>query len=134
MKTYRGSCHCGAVKFSAEIDLSGDTRKCNCTWCRKARNWFVLVAPEAFRLDGKPSLSTYQFGKKTLKHEFCPTCGIHAFGHSNSDIIPADKAWVYINVATLDDATLAELTNAPVKAVDGANDADERELANASTL
>ena len=133
-KTYHGGCHCGAVKFEADIDLIAGTTKCNCTWCRKARNWFVLIKPEAFRLEETSKLATYQFGKKTLRHEFCSTCGIHAFGGSNPDIIPADKAWVYVNVATLEDVTEAELANAPIKTVDGLHDAFERELTDCATL
>lgn len=133
-KTYHGGCHCGALRFEADIDLSAGTRKCNCTWCRKARSWFVLIKPEAFRLEKTQEPAIYQFGQKTLRHEFCSNCGIHAFGGSNPDIIPTDKAWIYVNIATLENVAEAELANAPIKAVDGLHDEFERELADTTTL
>ncbi len=134
IKTYEGSCHCGAVKFEADIDLKAGTTKCNCSFCRKARSWFVLIKPDAFRLTDKTQLATYQFGKKTLRHHFCSHCGIRTFGGSNDEIIPADKAWVYVCVGALDDATQTELKKAPVKVVDGLHDKFEKELAGADGL
>lgn len=119
-KTYRGSCHCGTVRFEAYADLAEGTVKCNCSYCAKTRNWLVAVKGDAFRLlAGEDDLSMYQFGSKTIHHRFCKRCGLHPFSHGK----PAGGDTFYaVNVACLDDVEVAELVEAPVIVVNGRND------------
>jgi hypothetical protein len=120
MKTYRGSCHCGAVRFEADIDLRQGTLRCNCSYCLKIRCWATMVKPESFRLlAGEPDLSEYQFNAKHERHFFCKHCGVRAFGLGNS---PRFGKFYGVSVTCLDDASIEELANAPVTYVDGRND------------
>ncbi|MEZ4600520.1 MAG: GFA family protein [Syntrophotaleaceae bacterium] len=120
-KTYKGSCHCGNVRFEADIDLDKGTFKCNCSICTKTRNWLSMAKPEDFRLlEGEGDLADYQFGAKNIHHLFCRNCGVHPFGWG---IIPDLGGKVYaVNVTCLDDLDVKELVNAPVTYVDGRND------------
>jgi hypothetical protein len=43
MQTYDGSCHCGAVQFSVQTQLS-EAMQCNCSICAKA-GWLLIFVP-----------------------------------------------------------------------------------------
>jgi hypothetical protein len=118
-KTYRGSCHCGQVKFEADIDLSAGTGKCNCTSCWKRRWWSVKVRPEDFRaLGGAEQLSKYRGGSATGHGGFCKQCGVIPYSWTDAAEWN-DGASVSVNVAALDDLDPAELLEAPVTFYDG---------------
>ena len=120
-KTYAGGCHCGAVRFEADIDLSKGTIKCNCSICTKVRSWFVLVKPEEFRLlSGEADLTEYLFNTKSIHHLFCRHCGVRSFGWDDSPEKGGNFYAVHVNC--LDTVDIDELVNAPVTYVDGRND------------
>ncbi len=120
-RTYQGSCHCGAVRYEADIDLSQGTFKCNCSICTKGRNWLTMVSPENFRLlDGEAELTDYQFGRKVIHHLFCRHCGIRSFGWADAPEFGGKK--YAVNLLCLDNVDVKDLVGAPVAYVDGRND------------
>jgi len=115
MATYRGGCHCGAVRF--ELALDGDPRDvldCNCSICTKKGFLHLIVPRERFTLlQGEDALSNYQFGTGVAQHLFCRHCGIHSFYVPRSD---PDK--IDVNVRCLDGVDLATLD---IRPFDGQN-------------
>ena len=119
IKTHKGSCHCGLVRFECDIDLEASSMRCNCSVCAKGRSWLSFVSDNAFRLiEGGDHLADYQFGALRVHHRFCTTCGIKVFGE-----VPGPKGTGYaINISALDDISADEFAAIPVMYADGVND------------
>jgi hypothetical protein len=102
LKTYKGSCRCGAVRFEADLDLESGVGKCNCSLCTKTRS------------------CDYPFNTRQGHAVFCRTCGIHSFSRGHVQEIGGD--YVSVQLACLDDAAPQELIYAPVTYRDGRHD------------
>jgi hypothetical protein len=139
-KTYQGSCHCKAVRFSCQLDLAPagqrstpelpgiwwtSTFKCNCSSCWKNRFWKGFVRAQDFRLEaGESALADYQFAGKQIHHRFCRSCGAQVFGHASFEQMGG--AFYAVNISCLDDVPDEELADAPVTYEDGRHDAWDR--------
>lgn len=107
---YQGSCHCGRIAFEVEGELQ-QVIDCNCSICRRmgSLHWFVprdslrLLTPES-------GLASYSYGSATIRHHFCPVCGIHPFGEGTD---PAGKHMAAVNARCLADVDLAALEVRP---------------------
>jgi len=105
---YRGSCHCGAIRFEVEAPEHIEASDCNCSICSKSGFLHLIVPKSRFRLlAGEESITTYRFNTGVAKHTFCKVCGIKPFytPRSNPDGID-------INVRCLDTPP-AQLTVTP---------------------
>lgn len=120
LKTYNGRCHCGAVRFEAELDLSQGSYRCNCSFCRRSRFWPAIAKEDRFRLiAGAEMLTEYVFNAGRYRHFFCKSCGIPPFELDTG----AAQGNVYgVNIGCLEGVTEEELSKIPIKYVDGMND------------
>lgn len=77
--TLNGSCHCGSVRFTAELPFGlASARRCTCSICRMRGAVAVTSTPEGFRVTkGEDRLATYRFNTKSAEHHFCTVCGIY---------------------------------------------------------
>lgn len=118
--TYTGSCHCGAVRFQAVLDLSAGSYRCNCSICRRTRFWPAIAAPEDFRLlAGAEDLTLYRFHSGRNHHFFCRHCGVRPYGIGHDTPLGT----IYgVNIGCLEGVDEATLAAVPITWVDGLND------------
>lgn len=106
-KRYEGGCHCGAVRYDVQLDLTQPVVTCNCSICFKTGALLAFTPEASFTLrSGQDALVDYQFGKKNIHHLFCRTCGVRSFGRGKG---PDGKEMRAINVRCLDGVSLEGL-------------------------
>ncbi|WP_158818543.1 GFA family protein [Methylocapsa sp. S129] len=130
LKTHSGACHCGAVRFEADVDIAEGTIKCNCSSCTKARSWLVFTPAARFRLTaGVDSQADYQWTppgreRPTILFHFCKTCGVRTPGRGEIEALGG--AFYAVQVSLLNDVDPDELAAAPIRYVDGRHDRFDR--------
>lgn len=116
MEVFKGSCHCGIIKFEVELPYGlKDVHHCDCSLCMKRTAYVGNTALKGFRiLSGADNLTLYQFNTKTAKHFFCKTCGIYTHHQRRSN--PSEYGF---NVACLEGVNPYDF--APAIIYDGVN-------------
>jgi hypothetical protein len=110
---YEGGCHCKAVRYEVEVDLS-TVISCNCSLCSKRGHLLAFTSPENFKLlSGEEKLKDYLFNKHVIHHLFCSNCGIESFAQGAK---PDGGKMVAINARCLDGVDIATLN---IKHYDG---------------
>jgi len=105
-ETHHGGCHCGAVRYRVDIDLSKPVVQCNCSICSRTGTLLSFVPAGSFTLEkGEESLTDYQFKKKNIHHLFCKVCGVRSFARGKGPSGPM----VAINTRCLDDVDATTL-------------------------
>jgi hypothetical protein len=110
----QGGCHCGAVRFEAEVPRELELLDCNCSICAKTGYLHLMVSHADFRLlSGEESLASYRFGTGAADHLFCRVCGVKSFYQPRSH----PDSWS-VNANAVDDLSGLETI---VRRFDGRN-------------
>jgi len=127
-KAYKGSCHCGAITYTANLSLgpSPVATRCNCTICLKSGFTSVSLPRADFVLHTPSSISEvpdYQWGRKLGHRHFCRTCGVQVFGYGAYEIEGKTVEFFVVNVLTLEQPQEGlQLEKFVIKYFDGKND------------
>ncbi len=109
-----GSCHCGKVKFEVSNLNLNEAITCNCSICQRKGTMLSFVPAENFKLlTDRSALTDYQFGKKSIHHFFCSTCGVTSFAEGKT---PEGIPMIAINVRCVENI---ELSMVFAKQIDG---------------
>lgn len=114
LRTHRGGCHCGAVRFEVRAPAVLQVLECNCSVCSKTGYLHLIVDREDFTLlAGADELVEYRFNTGVARHLFCRSCGIKSF------YVPRSHPdGISVNARCLDRDTVESMA---VRAYDGQN-------------
>lgn len=104
---YTGGCHCTKIRFEVEATIE-NLVACNCSMCGKKGHLLFFVPENQFKLTSSAeTVADYQFGKKTIHHNFCSNCGVSPFG---SGTMPDGTKMKSINARCIDDLDISKFS------------------------
>ena len=109
MRTHKGGCHCGAVRFEVIAPANIHVSECNCSMCGKVGFLHLIVPAQQFKLlSGGESITTYTFNTGVAKHFFCSVCGVKSF------YIPRSHPDGFsVNARCLDEGSIESMSVSP---------------------
>ncbi|MFT3698233.1 MAG: GFA family protein [Kofleriaceae bacterium] len=96
------------------MDAPDKAFACNCSICSRSGTLLAFVPSDQFKMISDGKQTDYQFGKKTIHHSFCSTCGVRSFAHGDGH---GKGPMTAINLHCLEDFDEYKL---PVEMFDGA--------------
>ncbi|MES2994611.1 MAG: GFA family protein [Patescibacteria group bacterium] len=111
MEKRNGGCHCGKVRYEAEVDLATPVVECNCSICA-GKGLLLTFTPESQMTitSGGELLTEYRFNTEKLVHFFCKMCGMEVFVKAHD---PSGNVVYAINARTLDGVDVSALERTP---------------------
>lgn len=110
---YKGSCHCGKVRFEVEVE-PGPAVSCNCSICSRKGALLWAVSRDKLRLlTSEEEMGRYRFNTHAIEHRFCKTCGMQPYSETTSS---GGERSAYVNIRCLEELDLAAV---PVLEFDG---------------
>lgn len=103
---YSGSCHCGAIAFEVDSEIT-EAMECNCSMCRRRGSLLAFLPRDKLMLRTPvAAVSTYTFNRNIIRHHFCANCGIAPYSEAERK----DGPMAAVNVRCLPDVDLETLT------------------------
>jgi hypothetical protein len=110
---FRGSCHCGAVKFDVDAPIV-ELTTCDCSLCAMRGAVMAKIPENALRVyQGENLLTLYQWNTRRAQHYFCSRCGVYVFHRKR-----AAPDHFGVSAFCLDEF---DVTSVPIRATEGAN-------------
>lgn len=104
---YRGSCHCQRIAYEVEGEIDA-LMQCNCSICSRRGYLLWFVSRDQVQLSTPvEDMSSYQFGKQRIRHNFCPRCGCAPLGFGADE---QGNEMVAINARCLEGVDLEAVT------------------------
>ena len=99
---FLGSCLCGAVKYTIQMEQLDDITLCHCHNCQKASgsafNAITPVAAEHFQVEDEQSVLKHYESSPGVERHFCGQCGSPLFSFR-----PATQQY-RVRIGSLDDS------------------------------